>query len=52
MAALNFEGQLFAGKQTTEFQLLQQGGADFAYNIFYAGIWASGIDFSKYSTPV
>ena len=22
-----------------------QGGADFAYNIFYAGIWASGIDF-------
>jgi TRAP-type transport system periplasmic protein len=25
-----FEGQLFAGKQTTEFQLLQQGGADFA----------------------
>ncbi len=25
-----FEGQLFAGKQTTEFQLLQQGSADFA----------------------
>jgi tripartite ATP-independent transporter DctP family solute receptor len=25
-----FEGQLFAGKQTTEFQLLQQGVADFA----------------------
>jgi len=25
-----FEGQLFAGEQTTEFQLLQQGLADFA----------------------
>ena len=22
-----------------------QGGADFAYNIFYAGVWASGINF-------
>jgi tripartite ATP-independent transporter DctP family solute receptor len=26
----HFDGQLFAGKQTTEFQLLQQGVADFA----------------------
>ena len=25
--------------------LRMQGGADFAYNIFYAGIWASSIDF-------
>jgi len=24
-----------------------QGGADFAYNMFYAGIWASGLDFGK-----
>jgi len=24
-----------------------QGGADFAYNILYAGIWASGLDFGK-----
>jgi uncharacterized protein (TIGR02001 family) len=24
-----------------------QGGADFAYNMFYAGIWASGLDFGR-----
>ena len=27
-----FNGQLFAGQQTTEFALLQEGGADFAIN--------------------
>ncbi len=29
-----------------------QGGADFAYNIFYAGIWASSIDFGTDREPM
>ncbi len=29
-----------------------QGGADFAYNIFYAGVWASSIDFGTNVEPI